>query len=267
MDPAKPSLVALLQIVCMDVVRALRAMPHVLVTAFLIVLADTVMRVTIDAAYQRQGASLIALTFSLAFAFLLVPYMIAVHRFVVLGEVTTHYRVEPQLPRIMRYFGSSIILAMLAAVPAAIAGALARSTELETWQVAAIVVAFVIGPMILWLRMTILLPAIAVDAPSASWTNAFHDARGHATGILLVFAVTAALIAVAFVVAAVAWLIVMVFLMVLSKLSVPAPMAAGLGKALMLLTWSAAAVLSATLLAAMTSRLFQLIGKRVNAAA
>jgi hypothetical protein len=120
--------------------------------------------------------------------------------------------------------------------------------------------------MILWLRMTILLPAIAVDAPGANWANAFHDARGHALGILLTFVVTTALIAAAFIVAGIAWLIVMVVLMALSKLSVPPPMAAGLGKALMLLMWSGAGVLSATLLAAVTSRLFQLIGHRVNAA-
>jgi hypothetical protein len=38
-------------------------------------------------------------------AFLLTPYAIAVHRFIVLGEKTTGYRIAPTDPKFQRFFG------------------------------------------------------------------------------------------------------------------------------------------------------------------
>ena len=38
-------------------------------------------------------------------AFLITPYFIAVHRFIILGEVTTNYLLTPGEPRFLRFFG------------------------------------------------------------------------------------------------------------------------------------------------------------------
>ena len=35
--------------------------------------------------------------------------------------------------------------------------------------------------------MTLILPAIAADAPGATWVNAYQDTRGHSLGILLIY--------------------------------------------------------------------------------
>jgi hypothetical protein len=41
------------------------------------------------------------------------PYLIAVHRFVILGEVTATYRLVPTDKRFQRYFGMSLVLAAM----------------------------------------------------------------------------------------------------------------------------------------------------------
>ena len=42
-------------------------------------------------------------------------------------------------------------------------------------------------PVNIGLRMTLILPAIATDAPCATWVNAYQDTRGHSWGILLTY--------------------------------------------------------------------------------
>src|SRR5262249_44949505 len=46
-------------------------------------------------------------------AFLLTPYAIAVHRFIILGEKTTSYRIAPAEPRFRHFFSWSLALLLL----------------------------------------------------------------------------------------------------------------------------------------------------------
>src|SRR5207249_911245 len=85
------------------------------------------------------------------------------------------------------FFGSWIILSLVAAMPSMIAVsalAAARSIDWWTWV---LIAPLVILPIVLGLRMTLLFPAIAVDAPGATWVNAYHDTKGHSWGIFLIY--------------------------------------------------------------------------------
>src|SRR5262245_41137020 len=53
------------------------------------------------------------LVWSVVQAFLLTPYFIAVHRFIILDEATRGYEFAPSQTRFQRFFGWSIALAMV----------------------------------------------------------------------------------------------------------------------------------------------------------
>ena len=123
---------------------------------------------------------------SVAQAFLLTPFLIAVHRFIILGEIG-RYVLAPGEHRFQLFFLWSIALSLLAWVPPfLIYGFPLRPT-------AGLVVAFVLGCLvyivaatIISLRLIVLFPAIAVDAPGATWRNAMADTKGRAWRILFI---------------------------------------------------------------------------------
>ena len=53
-------------------------------------------------------------------AFLMTPYAIAVHRFIIVGEKTTNYQIALVEPRFRRFFGWSLALSVLAYAPGGI---------------------------------------------------------------------------------------------------------------------------------------------------
>src|SRR5216683_7643384 len=69
-------------------------------------------------------AQLVRLVAHIAFGFVMVPYLIAVHRFILLGEVTPGYDLMPGDPRFQRFFGWTIVFALLGAAPAVLSGIL-----------------------------------------------------------------------------------------------------------------------------------------------
>jgi hypothetical protein len=108
----------------------------------------------------------------------------------------------------------------------------------------------VIVILVLSLRITILFPAAAVDAPGATWSNAIADTRGHALRIFIVGLMT-------------------IFpLFVLSGLLL---YAAGLGrsggiaaKLVGIVSSGALSMLSITLLVVIASRFYEWLGERVT---
>ena len=93
----------------------------------------------------------------------------------------------------------------------------------------------------IFLRLTILFPAIAVDAPGASVSNAFADTKGHAFDIGLIFAT--------------ACLPILALSMLLVPLD-PAGLIVKMGLVLL-------SALFLTLFIAMASRIFQALAVRV----
>ncbi|MBI3703245.1 MAG: hypothetical protein HY244_05165 [Rhizobiales bacterium] len=125
---------------------------------------------------------------------LIAPLAIAVHRYVLLGEVTTGYAIGSR-PRYIRFVGFALVLNMLIMSPALIFMVL--PTLPTGWGVIGIgavggLVAFVLFAVFLMaLRRTILFPAIAIDAPGATWTNARNDTKGNSWRVLFILICTA----------------------------------------------------------------------------
>jgi hypothetical protein len=113
--------------------------------------------------------------FGLLGALAILPFTIAVYRLLILDEATSGYPFAISTVRFRRMLRWTVTLWMLSSLPTFL-GALAPSTGTELVS-GFIVVVIGIAVMV---RLAILLPAIAVDAPGASVQNVLADTRGHA---------------------------------------------------------------------------------------
>lgn len=121
-------------------------------------------------------ATLIAFVLNLVEGFLLTPYLIAVHRLIVLGEVTKSYRFAPNEPRFQQFFGWSVALTLAWFVLMFVV-TLLKATPVML-QIVVMLVALVLF-LIVSLRLTIMFPAVAVDAAGATWQNVVADTKGY----------------------------------------------------------------------------------------
>jgi hypothetical protein len=143
-----------------------------------------------------------ALTFlvGLVKALLLTPLAIAVHRYVLLGEITRRYSLDPSDPRFVRFFGFSVGFAVLWQLPLWLMGLMeAQTRDLATGLLTGIAfVLLVIVTIIIGIRSIILFPAVAVDAPGAmsgnalrdNWGNAVRDSKGHSWRLFFIALLT-----------------------------------------------------------------------------
>ncbi|MGZ3411235.1 MAG: hypothetical protein ACXWJW_08855 [Xanthobacteraceae bacterium] len=173
-----------------DTYRALRAMPVLAICVALIILAiesgqDLIPRRIWDT--ELPGTAL-GLAVDIARGVCLAPCMIAVHRFVILGEVTRGYIVDPFAPRFFRFVGWLIAFSLLMSVVFAVPDL--SATGLSTVTMLALLLAGVAAIIVLAFRLSVLFPALAVDAKRASAANALADTKGHLFQIFLVFALT-----------------------------------------------------------------------------
>jgi hypothetical protein len=171
-----------------DVGRALSTMRMLAISALFIILAINVVE---DLVPMRVWAGPV-LGWVLSFAvdairsFCLTPFMMAIHRFILRGEVTRGYAPDPGQPSFMAFFGWLVALSAI--------NTLAFSLQ-DVWTavglptLAALAVSAVIGVAvaILSLRLSILFPAIAIETRGATAANALADTKGHAFGIFLIF--------------------------------------------------------------------------------
>jgi hypothetical protein len=157
--------------------RAITAMPRLSGTAFLSLL---VCQITIDYFFTDPESGI-----SSGFASFLVnvlrtvivaSVLIAVHRFVILGEVAD--RPIWIVPATYRRFVGWLLLLSVVWLPAAAIQAL--TGLLHPLLNALISFLFLTFAMVVILRLMLLLPALAVATPAANWRNAWNDSRGHA---------------------------------------------------------------------------------------
>lgn len=171
-----------------DTFAALRALAGPAQIAFFLCMVVSVARYLFQLVQQGGAtASLLGeFVLSIAQAFLLTPFLIAVHRFIILGEAG-RYRLAPGEHRFKLFFLWSIVLSLFAWFPpfllAAIKIAPARGPAL---LFAFVVVIYALVAIVVMLRLIILFPAIAVDAPGATWRNSMADTKGHAWRILFI---------------------------------------------------------------------------------
>ena len=187
-----------------DAMRAITQMMSVAGPAFLFTLMA-------EAAYQLlQGHSLAieVVIFSvhwIAQSLVLTPLAIAVHRYVLLDEVTKHYALNLSDQRFQRFFGVAVAIQLLWLSMGIwlILGHFAfdmpmvrgepitpKARENIFWifvvVFAVLVSCFVITRVIL--SIAILFPAVATDAPGAGWRNARDDSKEHIFRIFCAFA-------------------------------------------------------------------------------
>ena len=174
-----------------DTRNALRAMPLLTACAALIILAievgqDLVPRRIWD---TELSGTLLDLAVDIVRGFCLAPYMIAVHRFVILGEVTRGYIVDPSEPRFLRFVGLLVAFSVMTSIAFALP-VLLLAAGMTGAVPLVLLLAGVAAIVILAFRLSVLFPALAVDAKHANAPNALEDTKGHLFQIFLVFALT-----------------------------------------------------------------------------
>jgi hypothetical protein len=112
------------------------------------------------------------------------PFFLAIHRFLLLGEEATRYDFKPSSPRFQLFFGWLAVTVVLLSFPSTLAafaeakgpvyyfgGQLPLDVDSRMVRVSRIVTWVVVT------QLLVLFPAVAVDAPGAGWQNAFSDTR------------------------------------------------------------------------------------------
>ena len=257
MDRSRPSVLTALFWAYWDLGHVLRKAWRLALFAFLVLSVGSFAALVVPRVmtYDPAGQAVVRLAILIGLCFLLTPFFLAVQRFLLLGEETTRYDFKPSSPRFQLFFGWLAVGVVLMSFPSTLSafaeakgpvyyfGRPPPDLDLMIVTVARIVVLVIIT------RLLVLFPAVAVDAPGAGWQNAFSDSRNH---IWFVLAVTfLPFIPIGMLAVAVAPL----FRFSPGSLT---GMVAGLA-------WFGAMLLVvSTLGAVIASRLYQVIGERLN---
>src|SRR5580700_539020 len=182
--PIMPTLVAAYR----DLGRLLTAMRALMLSAFFIMVATSVAAELVSQRLWDQELAGEALGFAqnAVEAFLLTPILIAIHRFVILDKITSKYTVPIGEPVFGIFFGWLLSLKVLIGLPFDLLGVL----QTLNWSLPASTLAFalaLIAAVGVLLRLTILLPALAVEAPGATLSHALADTKGHVLRVLALF--------------------------------------------------------------------------------
>ena len=236
-----------------DVGRVIHAMPVLVASTIAILIAFNLASLFLLPASKPGLLSFddfILLVAGIVQSFLVTPFLIAVHRFILLHQVAGHYALTPQEPRFLRFFAWSVVITLLSMVPAIVQswfGALGVP-DLFTGVLS---IALVIVCIFLTFRLTILFPAIAVDAVGTTAGNAYADTKGNVWRIFIIF-----------VLAILPFMALALVLFFLGAISVPKN-TGPLGIAGQVAT-AIIGVPAYALFVAIASRLFQALGDRVN---
>jgi hypothetical protein len=136
---------------------------------------------------QTIPGEMITLVRAAVWALLLAPIIVAIHRFVILNEVTRAYTLPVDAPAFRVFFAWLFALSILAGLPFDFLGlmqALGLSSTASALGLAIVLVAAIA----VLLRLTILLPAIAVEALDAGPSQAMADTKGYALRMFAIFA-------------------------------------------------------------------------------
>ena len=164
---------------------ALSRMPGVLGVAMAIVLVSSAITLMLvpDSKDEASGlfAQLLGVLIGIVQGFFLTPVAIAVHRFVLLGEVTERYVLNPSEPRFKQFFIWTVIYQLMISAPSLLLAGPAENAAALALSLPLFIIVTIVA-----LRLIILFPAIAVDAPGTAWQNAVEDTKGHAWRIFFI---------------------------------------------------------------------------------
>src|SRR5258705_4210028 len=147
-----------------DMVRAARAMPVLLLAAAAVLFASNILDL-FSAPHLKDwplGQLLMEVGIRVAESFLLTPFLIAIHRFILRDEAVRGYPINPLSTRFERYFVWLLLLWLLMASVSLVVRPLMLSAS--PMVCTAIELAATVVVVFVALRLTILLPAIAIEA-------------------------------------------------------------------------------------------------------
>ena len=178
-----------------DAWRAFRAMPFLLGFAVLIVLALRVGEQMLPARLWNAPlcGTLLGIAEDILRYFCLTPVMIAIHRFIIRGDVTRSYAVDPGARSFLLFFAWTTAIAVLFSLVLGIGEALVTAARLSgqsplaplAFSMAGVIVAIWIA-----IRLIVLFPAIAVEAAGANAANAFADTKSYDLRLLAILLVS-----------------------------------------------------------------------------
>jgi hypothetical protein len=174
-----------------DLVRVLRTLTNLVVIALAISLALQFLEFLFLASWLEIPVvgTLVTLGLSALRSFLLTPFYIAVHRFVILDEIARKYSFDRHSRRFSLFFAWSFALAALVSVLGLLL--IPLLVLIIPWaepKLLAMLIVIVAAAIVV-VRLTIIFPAIAVDASGADAPNALADTKGHASKMVAVFLV------------------------------------------------------------------------------
>jgi hypothetical protein len=120
--------------------------------------------------------------FSVANSFIVTPVLIAVHRFVLLGEVTRNYMTHFFSQRFWHFFCLSVVYDL-----ASFFRVVVRILQPYPSTFLFATMAFIVALTVLSVRLVLIFPAAALDAPGTGWNNALEDSKGAFWSIFRVF--------------------------------------------------------------------------------
>lgn len=164
-----------------DAFYALRAMPAIAAAALAIGLAQSAVQLLSPQALQQEYF-VVGLALMTVWSLLVTPVLIAIHRFILLGEATHDYRIG-STSRYWLFFQLSFYFNAAATLSGAISQVL---VGVHTTLFLLALPVFILLVFVA-LRLTLLFPAIAVDAAGASWRNAYQDTKSYVLRILATF--------------------------------------------------------------------------------
>jgi hypothetical protein len=188
MTRARPSVFTAFVLAYWDLFHAMRAMWRSALIAVVILSAGAFTTAIVPLLLTRNliVQPVLRQAFLIALCFLLTPFLLAIHRFVLLGEVPTRYRLDPTRRRFQLVFGWLAVSAFLAGVPSFLEDlAAARDPFYEMARAfdgagpSTLVWAARLAVFTTVHHLLVLFPAVAVDAPGATWQNALRDTHDH----------------------------------------------------------------------------------------
>jgi hypothetical protein len=189
-SPAPPSFAAVFLTAYWDLFTACRALWRLALIATLIFITVQGAGVIGPRLLLRAplAQELLRLGITLAGLALVAPFLIAVQRLILLGEVTHRYAIEPSHPRFQLFAGWLMMFGLIASMPALLFAA-ATSTgpiyyvgqpSAPTPDLMQVLTSrlWILAVIAFLSRVIALLPAVAVDARGAIWQNAVLDTKG-----------------------------------------------------------------------------------------
>ncbi len=193
MAAAKPPIIGTSVAAWSDAFSVISAMPLVVGIALAIMIVVSLLGFALMPNAYVLGATPWVLVFTVVFsivqALLIAPLAIVVHRYVLLGEVTDRYPLDPSSARYMRFVSFAILIKLLGVIPSILEAFMPdprQSPGLAAMIGMALLVLLVVIVIVV-VRRVILFPAIAIDAPGATWTNARRDTKGSSWRAFFIF--------------------------------------------------------------------------------